>query len=167
MEEMTLLEDNYFILPDTFSNNNRKYEHHIDYDVDYDVESNILRVSPEKKGKKERENIIVNKNGYKYLLIANILLTIQFLFFLSYFVKMTHPVKNTEPLTTMNVRRLRTDNSFNSFINMHHKEIINSKKKTNRLTMKVMKLFKPLYIDSLKSKRLVKVLVKREIFFEK
>lgn len=164
---MTLIEDNYFILPDTFSNNNRKYEHHIDYDVDYDVESNILRVSPEKKGKKEKENIIVNKNGYKYLLIANILLTIQFLFFLSYFVKMTHSIKNTEPLTNMNVRRLRTDNSFNSFINMHDKEIINSKKKTNRLTMRVMKLFKPLYIDSLKSKRLVKVLVKREFIFEK
>jgi len=143
---MTLLEDNYFILPDTFSNNNRKYEH---YDVDYDVESNILRVSPEKKGKKERENIIVNKNGYKYLLIANILLTIQFLFFLSYFVKMTHNVQNNVPISNVTVRRLRTDNSFNSFINMHHKEIINSKKKTNRLTMRVMKLIKPRYIDSL------------------
>jgi len=161
---MTLLEDNYFILPDTFSNNNRKYEH---YDVDYDVESNILRVSPEKKGKKERENIIVNKNGYKYLLIANILLTIQFLFFLSYFVKMTHNVQNNVPISNVTVRRLRTDNSFNSFINMHHKEIINSKKKTNRLTMRVMKLIKPRYIDSLKSKRLVKVLVKQEIIFEK
>lgn len=167
MEEMTMIEDNYFILPDTFSNNNRKYEHHIDYDVDYDIESNILRVSSEKKGKKERENMIVNKNGYKYLLIANILLTIQFLFFLSYFVKMTHGVENNAPVTNITTRRLRTDNSFNSFINIHRKEIANSKKKTNRLTMKVMKLFKPLYIDSLKSKRLVKVLVKREIIFEK
>jgi len=167
MEEMTMIEDNYFILPDTFSNNNRKYENHIDYDVDYDIESNILRVSSEKKGKKERENMIVNKNGYKYLLIANILLTIQFLFFLSYFVKMTHGVENNAPVTNITTRRLRTDNSFNSFINTHRKEIANSKKKTNRLTMKVMKLIKPLYIDSLKSKRLVKVLVKREIIFEK
>ena len=164
MEEMTTIEDNYFILPNTFVNKNRKYEHHIDYDIDYDVdydiESNILTVSSEKKGKKERENMIVNRNGYKYLLLANILLTIQFLFFLSYFVKMTHSVQNNAPVINVTTRRLRTGNSINSFINTHRKEIENSKKKINMLTTRVMKLIKPRYIDSLKSKRLVKIFVK-------
>ena len=162
-------------MEELFLPNKEDYFVSLDIDVDeedkyYDVESNIWSVSPEKKVKKiKKENIIVNKIGYKYLLIVNFILTIQFLVFLAYFAKTTHLVKNDENVNNLNSRRLRSDNSINPFINIHRKEIANSKKRNynNIITMKVMKLINPPYIDSLKSKRLIQYIVRQQVTLEK
>jgi hypothetical protein len=149
MEEITYPnEDNYFVLPDNFVKKNRKFE--------YDEESNILKIS--QKVKKEKENIIVNKNAYKCLLLFNILLTIHFLCFIVYCVKTydnsTKTTKVDMIYKNRQSQRKLLRGRMTDFHHIHVKEILNSQNNKNALTMRVMNLVKPVYIDSLLSKRL-------------
>jgi hypothetical protein len=152
MEEVTCPnEENYFVLPDNFIKKNRKFE--------YDEESNILRIS-QKKVKKEKENIIVNKNAYKCLLLFNILLTIHFLCFIVYCVKTYDNSTKTSKFDRIHKnRKLQSQRKLlrgrvTDFHHIHLKEIVNARNNKNALTMNVMNLIKPVYIDSLLSKRL-------------
>jgi len=149
MEEITMCpnEENYFVLPDNFIKKNRKFE--------YDEESNILKIS--QKVKKEKENMIVNKNAYKCLLLFNILLTIHFLCFIVYCVK-THD--NSMKKTRIDIHKNRQSQRkllrgrITDFHHVHLKEIVNARNNKNALTLHVMELIKPVYTDSLLSRRL-------------
>lgn len=155
MEEITYPnEDNYFVLPDNFIKKNRKFE--------YDEESNILKISQiSQKVKKEKENIIVNKNAYKCLLLFNILLTIHFLCFIVYWVKAyDNSTKTTKVDMIYKNRQLQQSQRkllrvrMTDFHGIHVNEIANARNNKNALTMHVMELVKPVYTDSLLSKRL-------------
>lgn len=153
MEEITMPtnQENYFVLPDNLIKN-RKY--------DYDIESNILKVSSnEKKGvEKEKETILVNRSGYKWLLFLNVILTIQFLYFIVYLTRVNYCPSNYRDAVKSNFKPRRLNEKYvTDFMKKNRKEITNSEnyRKKNGITLEFANLIRPIYRNSLFSQRMI------------
>ncbi len=151
---LTPSQESYMIIPDNMIPKNYKYE--------YDIESNVLKLSKEKKIKRrEIDELRYIKKNYRCLLFINVILTIQFLVFIVFCVR------NYESLKQQNIiqkirreRRLNNTHrqSFRSdFNNPHKTEVTNLKKYAKLYSNKnidLLGLLKPVYTNSLLSKRI-------------
>ena len=152
---LTPIQESYVIIPDSMIPKNYKYE--------YDIESNVLKLSKEKKIKRrEIDELLYIKKNYRCLLFVNVILTIQFLVFIIFCVRNYESLKQENVIQKIRRERRLTNSyreSLRSDFNYLNKEKVTNFRKYTKIYLNknidLSGLLKLVYTNLLLLKRII------------